>query len=533
MSINEDQNLFKFYNNRNLNVNNKFLTNNEFLQRTKIPSNNYFINNLTREIQLENGNNNYYINNNNLFLNNVNINNYSINNTNNINNINKNFVKNRIEPNRLGGNLNLNDLDLNKFLNKDLTFNSNNNVSLNNNYINDALYSYNFNENKYNNNFDNDINNINTQIKLINFAKAYNNLNKDVNNINNEKFSLTSLLSSKKEIDKTKNIIRNNQNTEKLTLTSLLCSKKGINEIKSIIRNNPNSDIIRKIILTLNKENGLHIVFKNIYGNYFIQDLIEKMSKDLIQLTFELISSELVNISKSPSGTHCLQNLLNYINSSEIEIIIIKAIKYKEKEMAFDDNATYVLQKIITNIPDKKRTRLNNIIIENVKEFSLNANSVLVLKRFISTNTIEENKKKIINIIKQHFLVIAQNPFGNYVIQYLFDVWPIKDCQPIVNEILSKVISLSIERFSANIVIKSLKIFNNEYKQKIIVLLCFSSNIINLLKNKYSYYVINKAILYMDKDTKDKFKIYLAQSLNNISSSKEKVLINDIIFLLK
>ena len=428
MNINENQNLFKFYNNRNLNINNKFLTNNEFLQRTKIPYNNYFINNLKREIQLENGNNNY-INKNNLFFNNVNINNYSINNTNNINNINKNFVKNRIESNRLGGNLNLNDLDLNKFLNKDLNFNSNNNVSLNNNYINDALYSYNLNENKYNNNFNNDINNINTQIKLINFAKTYNNLKED-NNINIEKFSLT----------------------------SLLCSKKGINQIKNIIRNNPNTDIIRKIILTLNKENGLHIVFKNIYGNYFIQDLFENMSKDLIQLTFELISSEFVNIAKSPSGTHCIQNLLNYINSSEVEIIIIKAIKYKEKEMAFDDNATYVLQKIITKIPDKKRTRLNNIIIENVKEFSLNANSVLVLKRFISTNTIEENKKKIINIIKQHFLVIAQNPFGNYVIQYLFDVWPIKDCQPIVNEILSKVIDLSIERFSANIVIKSLKI---------------------------------------------------------------------------
>ena len=325
-----------------------------------------------------------------------------------------------------------------------------------------------------------------------------------------------------------------NINIENFSLTSLLCSKKGIIDIKNVIRNSSNcTDIIRKISLALNKENGLHIVFKNIYGNYFIQDLFEKMNDDLILLTFELISSEFVNIAKSPSGTHCLQNLLNYINSSEMEMIVIKSIKYKEKEMAFDDNATYVLQKIIINIPDKKRTRLNNSIIENVKEFSLNANSILVLKKFILTNTIEDNKKKIINIIKKYFLVIAQNPFGNYVIQYLFEVWPIKDCIPISNEILSKVIPLSTERFSANIIIKSLKIFNNEYKKKLINLLCFSSNIINLLKNKYSYFVINKAILYMDKDTKDKFKIYLTQSMNNISSSKEKSLVNEIIFLLK
>ena len=349
-------------------------------------------------------------------------------------------------------------------------------------------------------------------MKWINFAKAFNNnLNKDVNNINNV----------------------NQINIQNFSLTSLLCSKKGINDIKNIIRNNPNNhDLIRKIILTLNEENGLHIIFKNIYGNYFIQDLFERMSEDLILLTFELISSEFVNIAKSPSGTHCLQNLLNYMNNSEIEIIVIKSIKYKEKEMAFDNNATYVLQKIISNIPDKKRTRLNNIIIENLREFSLNANSVLVLEKLISTNTIEENKKKIINIIKKHFLVIAQNPFGNYVIQYLFEVWPLRDCQPIINEIINKVIALSIERFSANIIIKSLKLFNKEYKKKLLFTLCFSSNIVNLLKNKYSYYVINKAIYFMDKDTKDKFKILLTQIMNNASLPKEKILINEIIILL-
>ena len=135
-------------------------------------------------------------------------------------------------------------------------------------------------------------------------------------------------------------------------------------------------------------------------------------------------------------------------------------------------------------------------------------------------------------MIKKHFLIIAQNPFGNYVIQYLFEVWPFRDCQPIVNEIIDKVIALSTERFSANIIIKSLKFFNKDYKKKLLFILCFSSNIVNLLKNKYSYYVINKAIYFMDKDTKDKFRMLLTQNMNNISSPKEKKLINEIIILL-
>ena len=295
---------------------------------------------------------------------------------------------------------------------------------------------------------------------------------------------------------------------------------------------NPNDiNLIRKIILALNEENGLHTVFKNIYGNYFIQDLFQKMNKDLIQLTIDLISSEFVNIAKTPSGTHSLQSLLNYINNSEMEISIIKAIKFKEKEMAFDEYATYVLQKIISIIPDNKRIRLNSIIIENAKELSLNANSVFVLKKFIITNTIEENKKRLINAIKKHFLIISQNPFGNYVIQYLLEVWTIKDCELIINEIFNKIIELSSERFSANIIIYVLKYFNNNYKKKLISILCFSTNIINLLKNKYSFYVINKTVNYMDKNIKAKFKLYLEKKMEN-TSSKEMKLLKEIIALI-
>ena len=255
------------------------------------------------------------------------------------------------------------------------------------------------------------------------------------------------------------------------------------------------------------------------------------MNDDLIQLTIDLISSEFVNIAKSQSGTHCLQELLNYINNTEKQISVIKSIKYKEIEMAYDQNATYVLKKIISIIPDSKRIRLNNIIIENTKELSLNANSVFIIKQFIATITIEENKKRIINILKKNFLTISQNPFGNYVIQFIFDVWRLRDCIIIVNEILDKAIDLCSNRFSFNIVIKALNIFNFDYKNKLIYILCFSSNVLNLLNNKYGNIVINKVVNYMDSKMKYNFKKHLELNYKN-TSSKDQILINQIIILL-
>ena len=162
----------------------------------------------------------------------------------------------------------------------------------------------------------------------------------NIDNINNNNF-----LSNNLNQNLISFLIKSNQNInqskEKISLTNKLCNKNSINQIRDLLKKSKyDNNLIRQIILILKKENGLNIVFKNVYGNYFIQELFPKMSSDLIQLTIDLISSDFVNIAQNPSGTHCLQELLNYKNNSAKEISILNAIKYKEKEKAFDKNAT-------------------------------------------------------------------------------------------------------------------------------------------------------------------------------------------------
>jgi len=384
-----------------------------------------------------------------------------------------------------------------------------------------------------NNTYNNTVN-LNNNSLPYNLNEFNNSVNNFINNSNKNPMEIVNLknefINKKIDINKDINIINNSSNN---SLTFLLCNKEGINQIKNLlINNNYNNDLIRKIILILKEENGLHIIFENIYGNYFIQELFPKMNSDIIQLTIDLISSEFVNIAKTPSGTHCLQKLLDYVNNGEMEIAIIKAIRYREKEMAFDEYANYVLQKIVSIIPDTKRIRLNNLIIENSKELALNSNSVFILKKFISTITIKENKNKIIESIKKHFLIISQSPYGNYVIQYLFEVWPMKECETIINEIIDKAIDLATKRYSANIILKSLEFLDIPYKERLIYTLCFSSNLSDLLNNKYSYYTINKAVIFMDNSMKNKFESYLSQIMKNVSY-KDKNLVYKIISLLK
>ena len=277
------------------------------------------------------------------------------------------------------------------------------------------------------------------------------------------------------------------------------------------------NDFITNIILLLNKEHGLYTVFCNIYGNYFIQDLIRKMNKTQIQLLLDLIYLDFVSIAENDSGTHCLQELLNHITTSKMKCTILNAIKKREIEMIYDKNATYVLQKILLIIEDSKRVELNNIIIKNIFEFSLEPKSIFVLKKFISTTNITANKKRIIEAFSEFCIQISQNPFGNYAIQFLLEMWSVKDCGILIKQIIRKANILSCSKYSANVINKALDCFDEKNKNKLINRLYLSKNILYLLNNKYGCCLLYKSIDYISKEKVKELEITYENEFKNLN----------------
>ena len=365
----------------------------------------------------------------------------------------------------------------------------------------------------------------------VNVFTGFNNINNYVNYFNNEKPNIVNDSQTKESINNNTSI--NLNNSKDTTLTKILCTRDGLHKMKSFFDSNSRAtDFITNIILLLNKENGLHIVFSNMYGNYFIQDIIPKMNSEQIQLLLNSIFPHFVEIAENYSGTHCLQELMNQVSDPKMETIVLNAIKGKEIEMAYDGNATHVLQKILLVIIDTKRVDLNNIMIENIKDFSLNQNTIFVLKKFIATTTILENKKKICDIFSKYCIKISQNPFGNYAIQYLFEIWPLKDFEQVNKEIISKANILSCQRFSSNVVETALEAFDEKRRNKLINRLCFDKNILYFIKNKYARFIINKCVNYLKNEKRQELENQIRRELKN-ANPKEYVKINKFIDNLK
>ena len=414
-----------------------------------------------------------------------------------------------------------------------LKYNINNNL-INNNNINNILNNSNINinidKNQFNNNYkDNPNNNYNIFNSSINYNNKFTefNFNKkliDKNNFIqiNEKIDI--FKNDLNEIPEDNSNFSQNQflkfiNNLKMPLTKFLSTKKGIYQIENYLNVNKNVNI-SLLLLLLNKE-GLSKLMKNIFGNYFIQGIIQKANYSQIKLILSLISDNFVEISENNCGTYVIQKLLGKVDNFELRFLIIKSIENKELEMALDSNATYVLQKIIEVIPDIERINLNNIIINNFVFLSFNSDCVFIVEKFIDSLTIIENKIKIMNLICLHCIQLSNNPFGNYLIQYIIKKWKNEDIQNIRNIIIENSNYMIQQKFSSNVIEKSLEIFDYYNRKLLIWKMCVEDDILSIIKNQYGHYVLNKTIKYMDDNIKNEIEKKLTDKMQEMTK-KEK-----------
>ena len=268
---------------------------------------------------------------------------------------------------------------------------------------------------------------------------------------------------------------------------------------------------------------------KDVYGNYFIQFLIKNSNQSQIDLIIEYIKEDFVTIAFDYSGTHVLQTLLDMIKTPEEEIILLNSIKGKELKMAFDINATHVLQKMISIINETRRNEINIIIINNIKILSLDVNGICLVKKFIEYTYITENKDKIIKTLTDNCIEISQSPYGNYVIQFIIEEWGIIKCEPIVNIIINNICSLSIQKYSSNVIEKIIDLLDFKKLNLLIHELFFSNTFINILKSKYGKYVIQKAIKSLNNNQKVEIYNYLNDLKFDPQYGKYKMKIKNIL----
>ena len=253
-----------------------------------------------------------------------------------------------------------------------------------------------------------------------------------------------------------------------------------------------------------NIESVLFEIINHQFGNYVIQKffdiMINQKNKTLITSFFAKIQNELFKISVNSYGTRVFQKALekldesNYENfeTEELNTIIHNLIEKHLFPLCFDKNGNHVFQKIIRLFPKTKNDFIYNQLNQSAIEICKLKQGATILQTALKYAN-ESQKSSLLHTILDDISTLINDEYGNYIIQFIFDLKEKEYNEIIFTYITKNTLSLSKKKFSSNVIDKGI-IQDDELSIKLIKHMIDSKVIPEMIKDQYGNYVIQKAL---------------------------------------
>jgi uncharacterized membrane-anchored protein YjiN (DUF445 family) len=302
------------------------------------------------------------------------------------------------------------------------------------------------------------------------------------------------------------------------SLYNYLITQKGSRDVQTVLIKIKESDVE---ILINKLKNYISDITIDKYGNYFSQKLIQICVPSQRIKVLQNINSRFVEIANNSYGTHPLQTLMEIINMPEEKKLVLSYILGNESELSLDSKGTHVLQKFISNTVDEEREQLNKNIINMIDKLIIDPFGVCVLIKLVKHTKDKTISQKIANYITEKGpLTFIQHPYANYAVQILLNSTDLSYCGNIIETIVNNYLSLSMQKFSSNVVENCIKYGDENSVKKIYKAIIEQEKLESLLNNNYGNFVLEKLIARLTKEEKMKFikkieKLGKTKSLSN------------------
>ena len=180
------------------------------------------------------------------------------------------------------------------------------------------------------------------------------------------------------------------------------------------------SEIINKIFYPQLYWIKLYELSNDLFGNYFIQEIIPKLdTNNLISFT-NMVVNNLLNLCLNPHGTRVVQILINTIRDNRFGLLLLIKNELSKimGQLIYNLNGSFVLMHYAIQIKDNEM--IYDFLNNNIVEIATNSYSCSALQKLIDIGTNQQGQKLIINIINNINYLIG-NQCGLYVLQFIMN----------------------------------------------------------------------------------------------------------------
>ncbi|KAF3326422.1 pumilio 4-like protein [Carex littledalei] len=235
----------------------------------------------------------------------------------------------------------------------------------------------------------------------------------------------------------------------------------------------------------------------NQFGNYLMQKLLEVCDEEQRMRLVALVTEDpmkLVKVSLNVHGTRVVQKLIETLTSRRQINLVISALKPGIVDLMKDLNGNHVVQQCLQSLKGEDNKFIFEAAAAHCVDIATHQHGCCVLQRCIACSA-GENWAKLVAEVSCNGFLLAQDAFGNYVVQFVLDLTIPSANANLASQFEGRYVELSKQKFSSNVVEKCLKIFCENDKAKIILELLSVPRFDQLVQDPYANYVIHTALL--------------------------------------
>jgi pumilio RNA-binding family len=164
----------------------------------------------------------------------------------------------------------------------------------------------------------------------------------------------------------------------------------------------------------------------------------------------------LVSVALNTHGTRAVQKLVETTRTPEQIALLVSALRPGVVTLIKDLNGNHVVQRCLQRLGASENQFVYDAAERDCVEIATHRHGCCVLQRCVD-HADDAQRRALVEAIAAASLALAQDPFGNYVVQYVLDL-DLPWCNArVMARLAGTYAELSTQKFSSNVVEKCLK----------------------------------------------------------------------------
>ncbi|KAK4765738.1 hypothetical protein SAY86_026828 [Trapa natans] len=235
----------------------------------------------------------------------------------------------------------------------------------------------------------------------------------------------------------------------------------------------------------------------DVFGNYVIQKFFEHGSPSQVRELAEQLYGHVLTLSLQMYGCRVIQKAIEVVKldqqtkmASELDGHVMRCVR--------DQNGNHVIQKCIECIPEESIHFIVSVFYDHVVTLSTHPYGCRVIQRILEHCHDPKTQQIMIDEIMQSVCMLAQDQYGNYVVQHVLEHGKPHERTEIIKTLTGKIVHMSQQKFASNVIEKCLA-FGTPTERQILVNEMLGSSDENdplqvMMKDQFANYVVQKVL---------------------------------------